>query len=113
MTKLLSKFAGLMLLILCTLSVSLSAYAHKIRMSVYPEESYIEGEVYFVGGANPAGAGVKVQLLKDGKVVGTAVADEEGFFTIDPVVPDSYSVRGDGGQGHVAYYELCTIFLAG
>lgn len=80
--------------------------AHQIRMSVYVEGNAVEGEIYYVGGGNPPGAGAKVEFLKDDKVVYKITADDEGLFNLGEITPDSYTVRADGSQGHVAFYEL-------
>jgi len=100
-----SKLAQLVL-VLAAMSVSFLAQAHQIRMSVYVEGNDLEGEIYYVGGGNPPGAGAQVELKLDDKVLATTVADKEGLFIFESVSPDSYSVRADGGQGHVAFYEL-------
>lgn len=98
--------ARTVVLFITFMSISLFANAHQIRMSVYLDGTAVEGEVYFVGGRNPPGAGASVELIKDDKVLDTVIADEEGLFSFGEISPDSYTVRADGGQGHVAFYEL-------
>jgi len=100
-----SKVCSQLLLMLCV-SASFHVSAHQVRMSVYVEESTLEGEIYFVGGGNPPGANAQVELKKGDKILQTTVADQEGWFVFDAVPADSYSLRADAGEGHVAYYEL-------
>ncbi|OLQ90447.1 hypothetical protein BIY22_05495 [Vibrio panuliri] len=104
--------AGYAVLVLLLLSISSVANAHKFRLSVYVEGNLVEGEVYYVGGGSPPGAGAGIELIKQGVVVQSAIADEEGLFSFGEIAPDTYTVRADGGQGHVALYELeATEFL--
>ncbi|WED24665.1 carboxypeptidase-like regulatory domain-containing protein [Vibrio sp. JC009] len=93
-------------LFLACITAGFSASAHQIRMSVYVEGFDLEGEIYFVGGGNPPGSGAKVELKKGDEILRTAIADEEGLFVFKSVEANSYSVRADGGQGHVAYYDV-------
>ncbi len=93
------------LFFLC-MCISLFACAHQIRMSVYLEGNLVEGEIYFVGGGSPPASGAKIDLIKGEEVLHSIVADESGWFSFGSITPDTYTVRGDGGQGHVAFYDL-------
>ncbi|WP_070971595.1 carboxypeptidase-like regulatory domain-containing protein [Vibrio sonorensis] len=96
----------LLSLLLITLLSSFSVNAHNLRMSVYVEGDGLEGELYFVGGGNPAAKNASVELYFDGEVIATAKSDEEGIFIFQSVKPSDYLVRADAGQGHVATYDL-------
>lgn len=106
MNKTIRILSSLLFLLFVVLGINFSAQAHQIRMSVYVEGSNLEGEIYYVGGGNPPGAGASVELKQDDQILATTVADEEGVFLFESVKVGTYTVRADGGQGHVAFYEL-------
>jgi nickel transport protein len=91
------------LLPLALLAVLLTtpAWAHKVIASTYVLGGAVEGEIGFSNGDMAADALVTV-TTPDGRPLGEARTDAEGFFTFTPTEAVDHVFRADLGAGHVA-----------
>ncbi|MCG7587195.1 carboxypeptidase-like regulatory domain-containing protein [Photobacterium sp. OFAV2-7] len=92
------------LLVLLLLGVSQLSYAHQMRVFAYVEGADVIGETYFAGGGKVVNA--TIELVRDDAVVATVASDSEGSFTFQNVEADSYQIKADGGQGHLASFDI-------
>lgn len=89
----------LMIAALCALP--LPAMAHKVIAAVFPSGDAIEGELGFSNGSMATNQEVTV-LAPDGRELGRAVTDADGFFLFTPTEPVAHRFHADLGAGHVA-----------
>lgn len=93
-----------LLLALLLLGASQFSYAHQMRVFAFVEGADVFGEAYFAGGGKVANA--TIELLRNDAVLATVASDSDGNFTFKNVEADSYQVKADGGQGHVATFDI-------
>lgn len=99
------------LLIAMLMAAPMPALAHKVIAAVFPSGDMIEGEIGFSNGDMAT-----VQLVEvtapDGSPLGTAVTDDEGFFTFVPTKVVEHRFRADLGAGHVASASMSAAEVA-
>lgn len=100
---LLFRFVIPLALLACVLATP--AEAHRVIASGYVAGNTIEGEISFSNGQAAAGAVVEV-LSADGRPLGQATTDAEGFFTYTPTEQVPHIFRVDLGSGHVGQFRI-------
>jgi len=99
-------------LVIAACLVSGNALAHKVLASAYGDGRLIEGEIGFSNG-DMAKAGTVVTVSVDGKQVGEAVIDEEGFFSWEAQIAADHHFFADLSAGHIADFMLPAEELSG
>ncbi|MTI12601.1 carboxypeptidase-like regulatory domain-containing protein [Sansalvadorimonas verongulae] len=87
------------------------AWAHKFKIFATAEGPVIQGEAYFVGAGKARGAAV--DLLKDGQVIASTKANDNGSFTFQSLTPAQYTIHANASQGHVAEYTITAEEMGG
>lgn len=87
------------------LMLSGQALAHKVIASAFAEGDKIEGEIGFSNGDMAPNQLVEI-FAEDGRKLGEATTDEEGFFIFAPTEKIIHIFRADLGAGHVAEYRM-------
>ena len=86
-------------------TVSSPVYAHKVVVSAYAEDTFIEGEIGFSGGEMAADIVVEV-FDENGEKLGETKTDEEGIFQFTPTKAVAHIFKANLGAGHIAEYRL-------
>lgn len=87
------------------------ALAHRLKVFAAPAGTELSGRVYFIGAGGAAGIEA---VLTDaaGTVVGTAITDDDGRFTLALPYRDDFSVSADAGDGHADSFSVPASRLA-
>lgn len=100
------RLVSLLLLGWLLLSVPLSVQAHNVIGGVYAIGDQIEGEIGFSNGAM-AHEGTLVQITDaQGRKLGQAITDGEGFFVFTATERVEHHFIADLGAGHIAKMTL-------
>jgi len=85
--------------------MALPAQAHKVVVSAYAEDTYIEGEIGFSSGDMAVETIVEVFDM-EGNKLGETKTDEDGVFQYTPKQAIALEFRANLGQGHIATYQM-------
>ena len=83
----------------------LPAHAHKVVISAYAEDTFIEGEIGFSSGDVAPDAIVEV-FDEGGNKIGETKTDADGVFQYTPTQKIPLIFRSNLGQGHIANYRM-------
>lgn len=88
-------------LVLTLVALPLPAAAHKVIFAIFKSGDSIEGELGFSNGDMSSGTSIQV-LDAQGRKIGEAMTDSDGFFVFTPTEPIAHVFKADMGAGHVA-----------
>jgi len=90
---------------LCLLTVSPSAFAHKVNIFAYVEGDTVYTETYFPDGKKVEGGKIEV-YDSEGKKLLEGVTDREGRFNFKPPKIDNLKIVINASMGHRNSYLL-------